>query len=338
MRRGALRGLLFAAGVAAATSAAADPLVHQEWEPATGLLRIGPEPERAVPLTESGHTLILPETGRPRGLIVFFLRGRVEASGAPAPGSLDDEALSRGVGLLHVATGDPLDFFFRDAVMREVAARIDAVLAEQELTGIPLLFAGLSLGGTRALKLAVFLEEHPGEFRCSPTAAAVVDAPLDMSRFWRAEQRAARDAFHPAAADEGRWVSYLLEQNLGGTPDERPGAYAAYSPFTHDADRGGNARFLTRLPVRAYHEPDVDWWIRNRRKSYYQMNSIDLAAMVNALMLAGNDRAELVSTHGAREGYAGGSSPHSWSIVDDGDLVEWFLEQIGPDRKPGGAR
>jgi hypothetical protein len=57
------------------------------------------------------------------------------------------------------------------------------------------------------------------------------------------------------------------------------------------------------------------------------MNSVDLAALVNELRLQGNDQAELVTTHRAREGVDEGSSPHTWSFVDNADLVEWFLAQ-----------
>ena len=37
----------------------------------------------------------------------------------------------------------------------------------------------------------------------------------------------------------------------------------------------------------------MDWWIENRRKSYYDMNSIDLAALINQLRVLGNESAEL---------------------------------------------
>jgi hypothetical protein len=78
-----------------------------------------------------------------------------------------------------------------------------------------------------------------------------------MVRLWEAERRAAELGFHAAAADEGRWVTYLLNQ--------------------------------------------------------LRMHSID--------------RAELVSTYNRREGYSEGASPHTWSIVDNAELVEWFLDQ-----------
>jgi len=329
MRR--LQGLLAIAALASSPAGVSGQVVIEEYEPVPGLLRIGPEPERAIEMADRGYTLILPDgKDHPIGVVVFFDGWRVAVSqGIPAAGSFDHEALTRGVAILRLTTGNPLDFYFDDSTLRSVTERIQRILRSHDLEGLPLYFAGLSLGGTRALKLAVFLAQHPGEFQVAPSAVALVDAPLDMARLWRAEQQAIRAGFHPAAADEGRWVSYLLETNLGGTPDDHLDRYVEYSPFTYSAPGGdgGNAVHLRELPVRAYHEPDIDWWIANRRKDYYGMNSLDLAALVNRLMLLGNRRADLVTTHRAREGANEGSSPHTWSFVDNRGLVEWFLAQ-----------
>ncbi|TFG52973.1 MAG: hypothetical protein E4H37_04515 [Gemmatimonadales bacterium] len=325
-----LQVLLGVVGLVVMPTVVSGQVVIEEYEPTSGLLRIGPESDRAIELTDKGYTLILPAEGTTAGLAVFFDGWRVAVSeGMPPAGTFDHEALSRGVGILRLTTGNPLDFYFDDATLRSVADRIQRVLTSHQLDRMPLYFAGLSLGGTRALKLTVFLKQHPGEFWIAPAAVAVVDAPLDMARLWRAEQRAIQRAFNPTAADEGRWVSYLLETNLGGTPDQQLDRYVQYSPFTYSAPggRGGNAVFLRDVSIRAYHEPDVDWWIEQRRKDFYGMNSIDLAALINELKLQGNGRAELITTYRARDGVGEGSSPHTWSFVDNADLVEWFLAQ-----------
>ncbi|MBD3298493.1 MAG: hypothetical protein GF341_07560 [candidate division Zixibacteria bacterium] len=303
--------------------------VHRDFTPVDGLLRIGPEPERQIHLVDKGQTFILPQQPPVRGVIVFLDRMPLD----PAPWladstSLEAMALENGLAVLRMTTGNPLDFFFSDSVVHDVASRIETVLASYHLGDIPLFHVGLSLAGTRSLKLTEYLVKHDDEFRLHTGAVAVVDAPLDMIRFWHAEQRAADIAYHPAAADEGRWVTYLLETNLGGTPESARERYIEYSPYTYGELGGGNARYLKDIPVRAYHEPDVNWWIDNRRKDYNSMNSIDLAALINDLKLMGNERAELITTHNQRSGYDDGSSPHTWSIVDQQELIRWFVEQL----------
>ena len=310
-----------------ATPSVAQRIVER-YDDVAGFLRIGPEPERRIPMTERGYSLLLPEDDAAvvPGVVVFIDPGRFRVPpGGLEPGSFEAEALGRSLGILHITTGDPLDFLFGDSEVRVLADRTAAVLGEAGLDGIPVFLAGLSLGGTRALRLAAFLAEDPDRAPVHVSAVAIVDAPLDMARLWETERRAATLGFHSAAADEGRWVTYLLETHLGGAPQAAPARYAEYSPFTHGAIDGGRVVYLRHMPIRAYHEPDVDWWIENRRKSYYDMNSIDLAGLINQLRVLGNERAHLMTSHGRREGYEDGATPHTWSIVDNADLVDWFV-------------
>lgn len=323
--------LLLAAAAAVSGRSTSDLRAQQiveDYRPVSGTLRIGRDPSRSVPMTERGHTLILPD-GSVRGVTVFIDARRFQSEDLEIRrGGFEAEALRRGVAVLHITTGNPLDFLFEDAELDDLAARISDVLRANDLGDGAVFFAGLSLGGTRALRLSEYLVAHGGPRGLWPAAVAIVDAPLDAIRLWRAEQRAAEVDFHPAAADEGRWVTYLLETHLGGSPQEAGERYERYSPFVFGAAGGGNAVHLRDIPVRAYHEPDVAWWIENRRKSYYGMNSLDLAALVNELRLLGNERAELVTTHRRRVGFEEGSSPHTWSIVDNAALVDWFVGQI----------
>jgi hypothetical protein len=328
------RRLLFVTGLAFAIGWLPSPAAAQgiidSYGRVEGFLRIGPEPSRRVPMTERGYTLIVPDTASPaRGVVVLIDPRRFATeSFEPKPGDLEAEALARDVAVLHMTTGNPLDFLFDETVTHDLADRLGMILQESGLGNAPLFLAGLSLGGTRALKLAEFLRANRDRHRVQAAAVAIVDAPLDMVRLWEAERRAAELGFHSAAADEGRWVTYLLETHLGGTPAEARPRYVEYSPFVYSAEHGGNAIYLRDVPVRAYHEPDVNWWIENRRKSYYSMNSLDQAALINQLRILGNDRAELVTTHNRRQGYLEGASPHTWSIVDNGELVDWFLDQV----------
>lgn len=323
MMRILILGFLF--GLAGIPSVAPAATIVENYERVDGFLRIGPEPERKIAMTERGHTLVLHDDVAGLRGVVVFIDGRRFASESFEPGGFEHEALTRHVAVLHITTGNPLDFLFDEPDVAELAERLAAVLQQNGLAESPVFLAGLSLGGTRALKLAEYLRANGDGDGLQPAAVAIVDAPLDMVRFWGSEHRAAELGFHPAAEDEGRWVTYLLETHLGGTPFEARDRYIEYSPFVFTAEDGGSAVYLGDVPVRAYDEPDVNWWIENRRKSYYSMNALDQAALINQLRILGNDRAELVSTCDRRA--SAEASPHAWSIVDNGDLVEWFLEQ-----------
>lgn len=303
------------------------PTVVERYQAAAGTIRIGPGPSDLFPRTDLGYTLITPGGGATvRAVVVIFDGFRVSnANLAPVEHSLEAEALHAGVAILRLTTGDPLDFLFADDAVDTLLERMEGVVEEHRLEGVPLLFTGLSLAGTRAARAAIRLREEPGRFpSLSLRALAVVDAPLDMARMFRSETKARRDRAHPAAAGEAAWVLFRLQESLGAGPIEARAAFERYSPVSESAEDGGRMRALVGLAVRAYHEPDIDWWIANRSKNYYQINSPDLALLVERLRALGG-RADLVTTWNARDGVAFGSTPHTWTIVDNKVLIAWFL-------------
>ena len=303
------------------------PVVVEEFEVANGNIRIGPGSNELFPRVDKGYRLEIP-AGGVEGVAVFLDGFRPHADTLPpAAGSFESEALGAGLALLRVTTGDPLDFLFTDSAVASVASQVDSALVTNRLADLPRYFLGLSLGGTRVLRLAAHLSGQQ-DSASIPAAIAVVDAPLDMMRMHRSESKAIVDAVHPAAAGEGRWVRYRLEAALGGPPSVMPDRYQNYSPYSYGVAGGGRAVLLNGIPLRAYHEPDIDWWMRNRGKGYQQMNSPDMAGLVNELSLLGSDRAELITTISKRHGARFGATPHTWSIVDNAELVSWLKTSV----------
>ena len=110
---------------------------------------------------------------------------------------------------------------------------------------------------------------------------------------------------------------------------QRPSpAYLAASPLASRSTDGGNARALSAIAVRAYTEPDVQWWITNRGSDYYGMNAVDAASLVRILQLRGNTRADLIVTSGKGFRADGARHPHSWSIVDQPELARWVEARL----------
>ena len=301
-----------------------------DYEDLKGSIQVGPD-GISIDKTARGYTLLLPDGNKEiRGLVVMFEGRRVTLSSISDEMIIHPHAFHRGLGVIYVSTGNPVNFFFDEESMITIRNIIRKACDEHNVTTNNLFFAGMSIGGTQALKFAIFCEKNPKKCGLIPDAVALVDAPLDMKRFWHATERAEKVDYHPSGAGEGVWVSYWLEKNLGGTPLENPQAYIDYSPYTYTAEKlkniGGNAKYLADIPVRAYHEPDVNWWLENRRYGYYSMNSIDMAGLINALKILGNTDAQLITTHNQRKDPE--LSPHTWSIVNNEKLMSWFASFI----------
>ena len=274
----------------------------------------------SVPAINSGYTLWLPQSGVADGLIVFFHSRRDTVN----TDAIIEYATQKNLGVAYVTTTNRFDFFFTNVRLGEVHNYLSEIITENSIPPDNLFYCGMSLAGTRALKLAIWQKQQK-DVNITPKAIAICDAPLDMTRFYKELVKAKQRKIHPAASNEGAWVSAYLEKNLGGTPKDSPINYVNYSPYTYSADGGPNLDKLRDIYIRAYTEPDVTWWMESRGKDYYGMNAIDLAAMINDLNYSGSEKASLIVTENKGYHPNGDRHPHSWSIVDESELADWFL-------------
>jgi hypothetical protein len=218
--------------------------------------------------------------------------------------------------------------------MKELEGYIYEAISKYNIPADNMLYCGMSLAGTRALKLAAFSQATQSNYKLIPKAIAICDAPLDMVRNYHECKKASDLNLNPVGASESEWVSSYIRSNLKGTPEEALNAYINYSPFCYTAENGGNARAFKNIYLRCYTEPDVNWWIKNRNRDYYGMNAIDLAALVNQLKILGSKKAELITTTGKGFREGGSRHPHSWSIVDEKELIAWFTGLPADKKKP----
>ena len=301
-------------------SASTQTCINVEYKE-VGLIELTPEIK--IPKVNSGYTLWLPNEDNAKGMLVFF-HGRRDTLSSDF---IIDTALKNQLAVMYLSTENQVEFFFEKKKLQFVEEQIKEVCTRFGIPENTLLFCGMSLAGTRAIKQGLFYADTMSNYHIKPRAIAVCDAPLDMIRFHKEAVKSGQIAFHPLAANEGIWTSKYLEKNLNGLPKESILAYLDYSPYSYI---GGakNLAPLRNTAIRAYTEPDINWWIETRRKDFYAMNAIDMAAMINELKIMGNMNAELIITHEKGFQVDGKRHPHSWSIVDEAELINWFVELL----------
>jgi hypothetical protein len=185
-------------------------------------------------------------------------------------------------------------------------------------------FGGFSLGGMNAIRYAELAYENDSLTTVKPVAIYGVDPPLDFARLHRSFEGAIKKNFSKPAIYESKAYLEKLHHNFGGSPDEFPAIYDEHSMFAKGQENGGNAQYLSTVPVRIYCDPDIDWHLKERRVDYNDMNAIDQAAFINTLHLMGNEKAEFVNKLGKGYRMDGRRHPHSWSLVDAEECIEWI--------------
>ena len=191
------------------------------------------------------------------------------------------------------------------------------------------IIGGFSGGGMVALTYTEKANKYTDSTIIKPKAVFGIDPPLDYAHLWNHCKNDIERNFSEPAIQEGKWIMDQYIKEFGGSPEEYPENYIKYSIFSYNSKNGGNAQFLKTTPILLYTEPDVLWQMQNRHRDYYDMNCVDIAAMINLLQLKGNKNAQLVVTQDKGRRLDGMRHPHSWSIMDSQQCLNWIMKQLG---------
>ena len=235
-------------------------------------------------------------------------------------------AYQQGIMTLTVVpTNDPLRNLTDKTILSRIHSMVLEVITKYRISPHKIILGGMSAAGTGAIRYVQYCYQE-STISVKPIGVFSVDAPLDYERLYREATHAVERQFSPDAVEEGNVVARYLKMQLGSTPQRNQKVYQQVSPFSYSAPTGGNANWLNHTAVRLYVEPDINWWITQRRKDYYDLNALDNAALINRLRINGNQLAELIVTanQGVRE--TGQKHPHSWSIVDQTELLRWCTQ------------
>ena len=193
--------------------------------------------------------------------------------------------------------------------------------SKHKLLDLKFYVGGFSIGGSCAIKYA----ENPS---IKPTAVFAIDPPLDFERFYNSSKRNIRLSKDNEANQESMYMIDRLEKETGGSPTTNLSEYYELSPYSFSDTTQTAIKKMITIPLRIYTEPDINWWLKERGADYTGMNSTECSAMINELNRLGNLNAELITTQ--NKGYRKPDNrrhPHSWSIVENDELIKWLLKQ-----------
>ena len=234
---------------------------------------------------------------------------------------LAQKLASNGILTVIPTFDDGVLSFGVDSVSQQSFERIlQDVMAKHKLNSLRFYVGGYSIGGSCSLKYA-----ENGKIK--PTAIFAIDSPLDFERVYNSAKRDIRLAKDSAPNEENIYIIERLEKEIGGSPENYLSEYYKFSPYSFSDTTQSAIKKLTKTPIRIYTEPDINWWMKERNADYTSMNSTESSALINELNRHGNTHAALIITQ--NKGYRKPDNtrhPHSWSIVDNDELIQWLLQ------------
>jgi len=179
-----------------------------------------------------------------------------------------------------------------------------------------LALGGFSAGGSVALSLAEHFSSLDSSWNLK--SIFVIDPPIDLQRIYFSSQQLLNYKCSNLIHREGSETKSYLDRTLGSPADSLQN-YILFSPFLASQADGGNAKLLSRVPIRLYTEPDLNF-VKNRfcqELTMENLNVTDLEKLNKVLLKSGNKHSEYIVTQG--RGY------HSWNIIEPNELAEWIL-------------
>lgn len=193
----------------------------------------------------------------------------------------------------------------------------------QNLSAKNVYIGGFSSGGNISLLFANHLAQTQNIIQ--PKGVFAIDAPVDLLGLYEVAQRNITRNFAEVSTNESKHIIQLLEEHFG-KPSNGLENYESYAPYTHQTKKLHNLAHLKNIKIRLYTEPDVEWWQENRQNEWEDMNAYFLKNLAEALTKKYGDKVEYIATQNRGYRANGQRHPHSWSIVEVGELLDWIMK------------
>lgn len=275
-----------------------------------------------IDTTKNFYTVIFPSKLPIKGYI-FLLPGFSEtAERVLQQSSLASQLAKSGLLTIIPTLQDGVfSFGIDDSSQQSFEKIVTDVRKKNKLIDQPFYLGGYSIGGSCILKYAEDVDKKPN-------AVFTIDPPIDFEQMYHSSKRNLRLSVNTQPNGESIFLVKKIKEIMNGTPENSIANYHKISPYSFSDTSQTAIKKLLKVPLRIYTEPDIDWWMKERGMDYTSMNSTFHSAMINELNRLGNKNATLITTQ--NKGYRkpdNSKHPHSWSIVDNEDLIKWLLKQ-----------
>jgi hypothetical protein len=207
---------------------------------------------------------------------------------------------------------------------QELEKQLTSIVKEQNLAEKNIFIGGFSSGGNVSLLISNYLVENKSQIQ--PKGVFIVDSPIDLLGLYGTAEKNLKLNFSKSSIQESTGIKNMFDKEFGD-PSNEIMKYEENSPYTFKTENIDNLKGLEKLKIRFYTEPDLKWWKEYAKNEYEDLNAFYIQKLSAKLKIEfGEDNVELINT--VNRGYRanGERHPHSWSIVNEKELINWMLK------------
>lgn len=289
-------------------------------------IQIGKGSNDYLPLIQSGYTLMLPENKEIKGVLIFLEDSGYDKKNKYAK-QMYTQSFENGYAVLSISTEIPFDFYFSKSSTVSTHKLIHQAFTENNLPNKNIFFLGTGLIGHRAIRYIKLMKQDNYEYQLNIKGLVICNMTMDFTRKWHQYNREIRinrnDLWEP------KFINYMLEKHLNGTPKMVPENYHKFSAYSYFSEKNNNIQYYTNYKVRAYIEPAIKYGLTNYRKTLYENNSPDMVGFLAELNLAGNENTELIVLQPGDNKSEKKTTETTWNAINKDELMNWIKKTRG---------
>lgn len=257
-----------------------------------------------------------------RGLLILFPCFPCDSEHTLSEFNIEDVSTNSGFSVLAMNFNQRL--FLSLDEKQDLEKQLTEVIREHNLHETNIFVGGFSSGGNVSLLLCDYLSKSKS--RIQPKGVFIVDSPVDLLGLYKASVKNIELQLSEESAQESVWIKSFFDSEFG-SPTNGIVDYEKNSPYTFETQNIQNLESLKHLKIRFYSEPDLKWWEEYAHNGYEDLNAFYIQKLADKLkMTFGNTNVEFIKTEGRGYRKNGQRHPHSWSIVNEGELIKWMIQ------------
>lgn len=254
------------------------------------------------------------------GLLILFPGGGGSPENIKKEFKIVDAAKNKGISLLMVNFARKL--WVEDEDCEKLSALINSLIKEQKLKTDNVYMGGMSIGGNVTLSLSQYLLKN----NILPIKGAfIVDSPIDLYGLYESSIKDINNKeLSEERLSEPKWIVNYFEESF--SKDSLLFNIQYTSPITLKTNNYSNISELKSKKLRFYIEPDIDWYENIRKTDFKSTNAYTIQQLYILLKESNWKGVELIESKNKGYRSNGDRNPHSWSIINVDNLLNWILE------------
>jgi len=254
-------------------------------------------------------------------LLIVFPAGGSTSKETKADFKIVEKATEKGISVLLMNYGK---LWIEEEDSRQLSELIKQAVKTNGINTNSVFIGGMSIGGTTALTFSNYLYETKASIQ--PQGVFVVDSPIDLYALYQSSKKdVLRTDFSEERLGEPKWIISYFEEQFG-VKDSLLKNIQKVSPITMYTANLTNIQNLENQKIRFYTEPDTLWLKTVRQTDFESTNAYTIQKTAALLKEKNWPQVELIQTKNKGYRANGDKNPHSWSIVDVDNLLDWILE------------